>query len=225
MYDTSGTHSVCDTTNPDNDISLRIAWLKGEVVRADKREELLRAETEWARAASMHSPVPTEEAYAWFGTFLGLFPPFTLFAGLVAGGMSSRSNIGGGNALFWILLLMVMNVVCCFVGRKFGRVLGRSLGDPRSRGWVEHIVLSLLIGLAWAVVTGGAGGAVGFGIGAIVGIFCALPVALTCFPVFAVLQRIQSHGGMIEERDLWPIAFGIPLAAAALIMSLGQYNY
>ena len=71
-------------------------------------------------------------------------------------------------------------------------------------------------------MTGAAGGALGFGIGAIFGIFCAIPVALTNFPVFAVLHRIQSHGGMIEERDLWPIAFGIPLATAALIMSLGR---
>jgi hypothetical protein len=225
MYDTSGTHSVCHTTTPDNDVSLRIAWLKGEVVRAEDREGLRRAEAEWERAASMRSPVTTEEAYAWFGTFLGLFPPFAIFAGLVAGGMSGRSNIGGGDAAFWVLLLMTMNVVCCFVGRKFGRVMGRAVGDPRGRGWLAHIVLSPVIGAAWAVVTGGSGGAVGFGIGAIFGIFCAMPVALACFPVFAVLHRIQSHGGMIEERDLWPIAFGIPLAAAALIMSLGQYSY
>jgi hypothetical protein len=222
MYDTSGTHSVCHTATPDNDISLRIAWLKGEVVRAEDRAELRRAEAEWERAASMRSPVTTEEAYAWFGTFLGLFPPFAIFAGMVAGNMSGRSNIGGDAAVFWILLLMAMNAVCCFVGRKFGRVLGRALGNPRGRGWLAHIVLSPLVGAAWAVVTGGAGGAVGFGIGAIFGVMCAMPVALAGFPVFAVLHRIQSHGGMIEERDLWPIAFGIPLAAAALIMSLGR---
>jgi hypothetical protein len=221
MYDTSGTHSVCHTTTPDNDIPLRIAWLKGEVVRAEDREGLLRAEAEWARAASMRSPVTTEDAYAWFGTFLGLFPPFALFASWAGANMRGRSSLGDG-ALFWAVLLMAMNAVCCFVGRKFGRVLGRSLGDPRSRGWLTHLALSPLIGVAWAVVTGGAGGAVGFGIGALFGIICATPVAVASFPVFAVLQRIQSHGGMIEERDLWPIAFGIPLAAAALIMSVGK---
>jgi len=224
MYDTSGTHSVCHATIPDNDISLRIAWLKGEVVRAEDRAGLLRAEAEWERAASMRSPVTTEEAYAWFGTFLGLFPPFAMFASWVGANMNGPGNFGNG-AIFWLLLLTAMNAVCCFVGRKFGRVLGRSLGDPRAHGWLRHVVVSLLLGVAWAGVTGGAGGALGFGIGAIFGVVCAMPVAVTTFPVFAVLHRIQSHGGMIEERDLWPIAFGIPLAAAALIMSLGQYNY
>lgn len=221
MYDTSGAHSVCNTATPDNDIALRLAWLKGEVVRAEDREGLMRAEAEWAHAASMRSPVTTEDAYAWFGTFLGLFPPFAIFARMVAGGLDSRSNLGN-MGLFWLLMLMTMNVVCCFVGRKFGRVLGRSLGNPRSKGWLAYLVLSPLVGLAWAVVTGGAGGAVGFGFGAIFGIFFAMPVAVTAFPVFAVLHRIQSHGGMIEEHDLWPIAFGIPLAASALIMSLGR---
>lgn len=222
MYDTSGTYSVCHATAADNDIALRIAWLKGEVARAENRAEALRAEAEWARGASMRNPVPAEEAYAWFGTFLGLLPPFAIFARMIVGGMHRRSNVGGGDAFFWILLLLAMNAVCCFVGRKFGRVLGRALGDPRSRGWLAYLALSPLVGLAWAVVTGAAGGAVGFGIGAVFGVICAMPVAVTTFPAFALLHRIQSHGGMIEERDLWPIAFGIPLAAAALILSLGS---
>lgn len=222
MYDTSGTYSVCNATTPDNDIAVRLAWLKGEVVRAEDRAGLLRAEEEWARGASMRNPVATEEAYAWFGTFLGLFPPFAIFVRMVGSGMSGGgSNLGGG-AVFWIFLLMSMNVICGLVGRKFGRLIGRSLGNPRSKGWPEYLFLSALGGLAWAVVTGGAGGALGFGIGAIFGIICAAPVAATTFPVFALLHRIQSHGGMIEERDLWPIALGIPLAASALIMSLGK---
>lgn len=221
MYDTSGTHSVCHATTPDNDIALRLAWLKGEVARAENSEEALRAEAEWERAALMRNPVTTEEAYAWFGTFLGLFPPFAIFARMAGGGMDGRSNLGN-TGIFWLLLLLGMNAVCCLVGRKFGRVLGRSLGDPRAHVWPWYLLLSLLLGLAWAAVTGGAGGALGFGIGAVFGILCALPVAVTTFPVFAVLHRIQSHGGMIEERDLWPIAFGIPLAAAALALSVGQ---
>ena len=221
MYDTSGTHSVCNATIPDNDIALRLAWLKGEVVRAEDRAGLRRAEEEWARAASMRSPVTTGDAYAWFGTFLGLFPPFAIFAKMFGSSLSGKGVVGD-NAVFWMLMLLAMNAVCCFVGRKFGRVLGRSLGNPRAKGWPAYLFLSALVGLAWAVVTGGAGGAVGFGIGAIFGIIFAMPVAVTTFPVFAVLHRIQSHGGMIEERDLWPIAFGIPLAASALILSLGR---
>ncbi|HVF45242.1 MAG TPA: hypothetical protein VM936_19605 [Pyrinomonadaceae bacterium] len=221
MYDTSGTHSVCHATAHDNDTALRIAWLKGEVERAENRAELLRAEAEWERAALMRSPVTTEEAYAWFGTFLGLFPPFAIFIRIFGGGRNPE-RIFDGDMLPWLLLLLAMNAVCCYVGRRFGRVLGRSLGDPRAHDWLRHVVVSLLLGGAWAAVTGASGGAPFFGIGAVFGVACAIPVALATFPIFAALHRIQSHGGMIDEHDLWPIAFGIPLATAALIMSLGK---
>ena len=220
MYDTSGTHSICYAAPPDNDISVRIAWLKGEVARAENSAAAARAQIELERAQSMLKPASADDAYAWFGTFLGLFPPCAIFVRLFgSGGWGSIFHDG---ALFWVLLLLVMNFVCCLVGRKFGRVLGRSLGDPREHGWAAHIFISLLAGLAWGAVTGAAGGAVGFGLGAIFGVLFAVPVALVTFPVFATFHRIQSHGGMIEERDLWPLAVGIPLATAAFILSLGK---
>jgi hypothetical protein len=214
MYDTSGTHSVCYAAPPDNDVAVRIAWLKGEVARAESHVMAAR-EAESLRALAMAEPISTEEAFAWFGTFLGLFPPFAIFTLMLVKGTFNNG------ALYWAFLFVLMNLICCVVGRKFGRALGRMWGDPRARSWVEHIPLSILIGLAWAVVTGGLGGAVAFGIGAIFGVVCAAPVALAAFPLFALLHRIQSHGGMIEERDLWPLAFGIPLTAAAMIMTVG----
>lgn len=220
MYDTSGAHSVCYAAPADNDIAVRIAWLKGEVARAEYSAAAARAQIELERAQSMLKPTPVDEAYAWFGTFLGLFPPFAIFVRLFgSGGWGSMFRDG---APFWVMLLLVMNLVCCLIGRKFGRVLGRSLEDPRAHGWPAHIFISLLAGLAWGAVTGAAGGAVGFGFGAIFGIIFAVPVSLATFPVFAALHRIQSHGGMIEERDLWPLAVGIPLATAAFILSLGK---
>jgi hypothetical protein len=222
MYDTSGTHSVCYAAPPDNDISVRIAWLKGEVERAENSAVAARAAIELERAQSMLNPTPVDEAYAWFGAFLGLFPPFAIFVRLFGRGVSWEHLFSDGMFFFWALLLLVMNVVCCVVGRKFGRVLGRSLGDPREHVWPAHIFLAMLTGLAWGAVTGAAGGAVGFGLGALFGVLFAVPVALVTFPVFAALHRIQSHGGMIEERDLWPLAMGIPLAAAALILSAGK---
>jgi hypothetical protein len=73
--------------------------------------------------------------------------------------------------------------------------------------------------LGWSLVTGGLGGALFFGVGAAFGFVCALPVALAAFPVFAFLHRLISRGGMIEARHAWPLAFGIPLTIAAMIMS------
>jgi hypothetical protein len=88
-----------------------------------------------------------------------------------------------------------------------------------------HLFSSLIMGVAWAVVTGAAGGAVGFGFGAIFGVICAVPVALGAFPVFAMLHRSVSRDGMIEEHQLWPLAFGIPMIIAALILSPWIYSY
>jgi hypothetical protein len=212
MYDTSGTHSVCDTRPADSDTGLRLQWLRGEIARAEHPQAVVWAR-EWERALAIARPVSTEQAYAKFGACLGLFPPFALFARIVA--MQTEA----GTALFWFVLLSLMNVVCWVVGWKLAAQMGRKLGDPRARGSCSYFFLSLLVGLGWAVVTGGAGGAVGFGIGAVVGVFCAVPVALAGFPLFAMLHRAHSHGGMIEERDLRPLAYGIPLTIAGIILS------
>lgn len=168
----------------------------------------------------MQNPMPTEDAYAWFGTFLGLFPPFAYFI-RIFGSNTDLSHLPPF-VLFWLALLTVMNLVCCLVGRKLGRWLGRAFGDPRARSWPSLLLFSLLLGGAWGAGMGGAGGVLFFILGAIFGVVCAVPVALVTFPVFAVLHRAQSHGGMIEESDLWPLALGIPLTAAALILSVGR---
>ncbi len=164
----------------------------------------------------MLQPLSTEEAYRWFGAFLGLFPPFALFARILGSSGVGRTPDG---LLFWALLFLVMNVACCLVGRKFGGFLGRQVGDPRSRSLAGALFVAVLYGLFWGVVTGAAGGAVAFLVGAFAGIFVAVPVALAAFPVFAVLHRLLSHGGMIEERQVWPLAFGVPLTIAAVILS------
>lgn len=217
MYDTSGNHSVCDTAPPDNDIYVRLAWLKGEVVRAENYKALARARTEWDRMLSMTRPVPPEQAYAKFGLCLGLFPPLAIFARILTG-WETR----GDALIIWAMLFLLMSAVCTVTGWLFARYQGRRAGDPRANDWSEHVGNAFGRAMLWALVTGGLGGAVGLILGAVVGVFFAMPVALATFPVFAVLHRILSHGGMIEERDLRTIAYGIPLTAAALIMSVGR---
>jgi len=221
MYDTSGSHSVCCAAPSDYDIDERLNWLRAEIARDKTRGKPARVREE-KRALSIMHPLTTEESYAWFGTFLGLFPPFAIFARIVASAFSegaSRQFSTGEATLLWLLFFLTMNAVCCLVGRKFGAFAGRKLDDPRRWSWPVFVFSTLMLAVAWGVVTGAAGGAVGFIIGAVVGVVCAVPVALAAFPVFAVLHRLLSHGGMIEAHDLWPLAFGVPLTAAALILS------
>lgn len=172
----------------------------------------LALEEEERHALSMQSPLTTEQVYRQFGTYLGLLPPFALFERFLA---STR-----GDDAFWVVALCVgMNVVCCLVGRWFGGYLGRWAGNPRTYSRVGFALVVFVMAVAWSVVTGGLGGLLFFGFGAIFGIFFAAAVALPVFPVFAILHRLISRGGMIEARHTWPLAFGIPLTIAAMIMS------
>jgi hypothetical protein len=211
MYDTGGSYSVCQPTTQDFHLAQRLSWLGQEIDPAVQRRRLA-WEKEQERALSMQRPLTTEQAYRLFGTFLGLLPPLAIFERAV---MSGR-----GKEEFWLAALCVgMNVVCCLVGRWCGGQLVRWLHLPHPRGRVEFAFLVFLMAAAWSAVTGGLGGALFFGIGAFFGPFVAAPVAFVGFPAFAILHRLISRGGMIEARHAWPLAFGIPLTIAAVIMS------
>jgi hypothetical protein len=185
-------------------------WLKQELDPEVRRRRLAR-EKEECRALSMRRPLTAEQAYRWFGTFLGLLPPFALFNRILDGARQEGFK--------WVALFAAMNVVCCLAGRWFGGRLGRWAGDPRGRTRAGFAVVVFVMAVGWSVVAGGLGGVLFFGIGALFGVFCAAPVALAAFPVFAILHRLISRGGMIEARHTWPLAFGIPLTIAAMIMS------
>lgn len=193
-------------------------WLRAEIARDERQGKSFRT-AHPERAQALGVALSTAEAYAWFGTFLGLFPPFALFCRMFLSGIKSNEALGIG------LFCLGMNAVCCLVGRRFGAYLGRKIGDPGAWTWPMYIFSSLLMAVAWALVTGAAGGAVAFGFGAVFGIICAVPVALVAFPLFATLHRWAARGGMIEERQLWPLVFGIPIIIAALILSPGIYAY
>jgi len=209
MYDTGGSYSVCQPTAQDLHIAQRMSWLRQEIDPDVQRRRLV-WEKEQAGALSMRSPMTTEQAYRLFGTFLGLFPPFALFEHFFL----TKHDPD------WVVALCIgMNVVCCLVGRWFGGYLGRWSGNPRTRSRAGFALVVFIMAVGWGVVTGGLGGALFFGIGAIFGAFIAAPVALAAFPVFAILHRLISRGGMIEARHTWPLALGIPLTIAAMILS------
>jgi hypothetical protein len=220
MYDTSGLHSVCYAEPRDYNIAGRLDWLRGELARQEgaRKAPTVADEGRALRAVALGNSVPAAEAYAWFGTFLGLFPPCAIFARIL-GGFYVREVPYTNGFFLWCLLLLSMNAVCCYVGRRMGRAVGRKLGDPRAFSAPLLLLFSLMMAVAWGVVTGAAGGAVGFVVGAVFGVMCALPVALAAFPVFALLHRALARDGMIEERRLWPLAWGVPLTVTALILS------
>lgn len=167
----------------------------------------------------MKSPRTSAQAYAALGTLLGLLPPAAMF-----GRFLSSFDLRSKQELGVLAFCVVMNVICCAVGRAMGSWIGGKVGDPRARAWHELLFMAAFFGLVWGPMTGGAGGVIFFGIGAAAGALLALPVALVGFILFAPLHRLLSHGGMIEARHLRPLALGIAGVIAALILSPGVFQ-
>ena len=213
MYDTSGNYSVCDERPiADPYLMQRVGWLRAEIERAEQRARLLRSPDEESEARRMLDPMPTPEAFAMLGMFLGLFPPAVIFFRLFDYGFTPR------HGLVVFLLCLGMNVVCFAVGRAMGAFVGRKLEGPGRRPWPSLLAASAALGLLWGVVTGGLGGAVFFGFGAPVGAAAAAPVGTLAFALFTPLHRLLARGGMIEARHAWPLVFGVTGLVSALIL-------
>lgn len=180
-----------------------------EIARHKAEFRLEKHETE---AALMRSPVSAKDAYGYFGLLLGLLPPAAIF------GRSFNYGLTDNNGVFAFCLLM--NLVCAFVGYKVGIWFSDSLAKSERKSWTKMLLLSALLGFCWAVITGAAGGAIFFGVGAIFGAVCAIPVALVAFPLFAVCHRLLERGNQIERKHFLPIAFGISTAISAFILGL-----
>ena len=162
---------------------------------------------------SLARPLGTSEAFARLGLLLGLFPPAAIFARLLWLARGDKSFTA------YLLLFVVMNVVCAAVGRLMGGHLGRLVGGLEQRSWALTFAVPALLGFVWGVVTGGAGGLIVFGFGALFGAACAVPVGALAFAAFTPLHRLLARGGMIEERQFWPLACGVTGVVTALILS------
>jgi hypothetical protein len=213
MYDTGGTHSVCQPGAIDHDLDARLSWLDAAIIEVESGA-LARREAEESAVLRMRSPLADADAYAWFGLFLGLFPPAAIFSRLFVSGW------GNSKALLWVCLSVVALAVCGALGHKVARFVGRSIGEPRRYGLPQLMAVAALFGAFWGMLTGGAGGAVFFGVGSLAGAFLAVPIGAAAFPLFALLHRQLSRGGMIEENLNWPLAFGLPLIIAVAVVGM-----
>ena len=165
----------------------------------------------------MRRPLTPEQAYARFGLLLGTLPPAAIFT-------RALYTIGRGlDADFFIFFAfcLAMNLLCALVGRRMRQALGRKTFADAHASWPMLSLKSVYAALLWGLATGAAGGAICFGFGAIFGALCALAVALPAFLIFAPLHRLLARGGMIDARHFWPVACGVTLTIATLILRLG----
>ncbi len=195
----------------------RLRWLETAIATAEQREHLFRNPRAEAEMLAMRRPLTTERAYALFGLLLGALPPAAIVLRIALFSQRGGSSLA---ELFYLLLFgLPMTAICAVVGRHMGRKLAPSLARAERGRWFTSLLYSVAAGLAWACATGAAGGAVIFLFGALSGLVCALPFGLAGFLLFTICHRLLMRGGMIDARHFWPIACGITLSCAALILS------
>ncbi len=170
---------------------------------ARKREELL----------LMRRPVEAKRAYATFGLLLGSFPPAAIFFKMSGGGLGVHQS-----GLIYLFLLM--NIACALAGLFFGSKLSRLTAAAEDSPWLVTLVGAPCLGFLWGAATGAAGGVLAFGVGALLGAICAVPVGALAFALFLPLHRLLARGGMIDARHLWPLACGVVAIVTALILGM-----
>jgi len=165
----------------------------------------------------MRRPIAAREAFDIFGLMLGAFVPAAIFYRLFNYGFLNEGS--GFGQLLYPALFCAMNIVCCVVGGRTGAVFADSIELFERKSWTRMVAYAAFAGACWGVVTGAAGGALFFIIGALFGAFIALPVGVAGFVSFVMLHRLMARGGMIDARHFWPLACGVVLTITALILS------
>ncbi len=205
------------TINRTDDITARLNWLLILNEKEAKHRQVFRNETEEIQLALMHRPVSPERAYAVFGMLLGGSTAAATFARVIGG--TSIQRLTNADSYLLLLCLLVI-VVCSAAGYAMAcTVATKAFSTERSR-WTRMLMMMLLIGSAWGLVTGAAGGFFFYGFGAVVGLGLGWPIGAIGFLMFASFHRLLECGGMIDTKHLLPIACGIPAVIAALILGL-----
>lgn len=215
MYQTRNSY---DFQQPaaDESAQSRLSWLLSVNQDEARRQRFLRHAHVEEEMLMMQRPIPMRKAFGLFGLLLGTFPPAAIFLKLCGYGIPSL----GRDTLFLCFLCLAMNFICALVGRWMGLGLAKMIGNLEQGSWIRMLLLLPLIGLAWAIPTGAAGGVVAFIYGAVFGAVFAMPVGLMAFTLFLPLHRLLARGGMIDARHFWPLACGIVLMIAALILGM-----
>ncbi len=214
MYDTHTPIKLHRTATEINAES-RLSWLLAANAREAYRRRLFRTPLEEEEMLLMHHPISTKRAYALLGLLLGALPPAMIFTKIFGYGLESAQR---GAVMF--ILCLAMNAACAVTGYAIGSVVGGAMKSLEQWSWNKMLLALPLMGALWGAVSGTAGGLLFFGVGAIFGALCAIPVGMAAFALFAPFHRLLARGGMIDARHFWPLACGVSTMIAALILGM-----
>jgi hypothetical protein len=215
MYQTY-TSSGIQPFDANERVEASLNWLLEVNQWEANQQRIFRSTLEEEEMLLLRRPLPMRQAYALFGLLLGTCPPAAIFIKACGYGIAMGQRDSSGA----IALCLVMNVICAFVGGWAGSALARKIGELERDSWIKMLIFSPLMGLAWAIPTGAAGGAIVFLIGSIFGAIVAMPVGLLAFVMFMPLHRLLARGGMIDARHFWPLACGVVMFISALILGI-----
>ncbi|MEO7509753.1 MAG: hypothetical protein ABIZ95_21080 [Pyrinomonadaceae bacterium] len=192
-------------------------WWELENQSAAAKAKLFRVSAHELEFAMMSRPLPVRRVYELLGLMLGAVPPAMIFAKLFGYGLVNNYGFGSGLGAGLFFLCLMMNLVCVMVGFLMGRAFSRAAMIAERSSRSQMVIVLALLGLAWGIITGLAGGIFFFGFGAIAGIVFAVPIGVVSFLVFGTLHRWLERGEMIETRHFLPVAIGLTATISMLI--------
>lgn len=117
-----------------------------------------------------------------------------------------------------LLLAVLATAVTGLVGYLTAGVTAAALERVLSTSFLRSLLLVPIVGLAWGIISGAAGGFFLFVLGALVGGVIGGMVAGTALPLFVGLFNLIADEGEISVKRFLPIAAGISGSAAALFL-------
>lgn len=117
-----------------------------------------------------------------------------------------------------LLLAVLATLVTGLVGYLTAGVTAATLERVLSTSFLRSLLLVPIIGLAWGIISGAAGGLFLFVLGALVGGVIGGMVAGTALPLFVGLFNLTAEEGEISVKRFLPIAAGISGSVAALFL-------
>ena len=199
----------------DESTEKRLAALFAFNSQIEREKSLFGSEQEKTACALMENPLSIEKTFAYFGLLLGVFPPLAIFIKFL-----SEKGIFRGED-FWVIgVVAIINLISAIVGYFSGKFVGRIVAELEMWSWTKMILALPFVGMFWGILTGGAGGIIVFGVGAIFGAILGAAVGGIALPAFTVLHRLMKQGDKLDRKHFLPIGFGIVLIICAFIFGL-----
>lgn len=146
----------------------------------------------------------------YFGFAIGTVPTAAILLRLFVMDSSPKPVV--------ILLAVLATAVTGLVGYLTAGFTSAALDRVLSTSFLRSLLLVPIIGLAWGIISGAAGGLFLFVLGALVGGVIGGMVAGTGLPLFVGLFNLTAEEGEISVKRFLPIAAGISGSAAALFL-------